>query len=185
MANSNYWVHDLDPFLFQFTENFGIRYYGLAYALGFLVGMWLLHLFCKHGKAALTPEQQSFTITAMMIGVLLGGRMGYMVFYALDETLRQPWVIFQVWKGGMASHGGFIGVLVACWCIADAGVAEPIWRLLHLHCRRSGIPACAKSDGCGRVPVSRRSPRRNAYHVRLRVHGRKEVLPRGVEKAHV
>ena len=110
MANSNYWVHDLDPFLFQFTESFGIRYYGLAYALGFLAGMWLLHLFCKHGKAALTPEQQSFTITAMMIGVLLGGRMGYMLFYALDDTLNRPWIIFQVWKGGMASHGGFIGV---------------------------------------------------------------------------
>ncbi len=118
MANSNYWVHDLDPFLFQFTESFGIRYYGLAYALGFLFGMWLLHLFCKYGKATLTPEQQSFTITAMMIGVLLGGRMGYMVFYALDDTLQRPWIIFQIWKGGMASHGGFIGVLVACWWVA-------------------------------------------------------------------
>ena len=108
----------MDPFLFQFTENFGIRYYGLAYALGFLSGMWLLHLFCKHGKAALTPEEQSFTITAMMIGVLLGGRLGYSLFYALDDTLNTPWVIFQVWKGGMASHGGFIGVLVACWWAA-------------------------------------------------------------------
>ena len=118
MSKTEYWVHDLDPFLFQFTENFGIRYYGLAYALGFLAGMWLLHLFCKHGKATLTPEQQSFTITAMMIGVLLGGRMGYMLFYALDDTLNRPWIIFQVWKGGMASHGGFIGVLVACWWVA-------------------------------------------------------------------
>ncbi|MBT5631426.1 MAG: prolipoprotein diacylglyceryl transferase, partial [Nitrospina sp.] len=118
MESSKYWVHDLDPFLFQFTENFGIRYYGLAYALGFLSGMWLLHLFCKHGKAVLTPEQQSLVITSMMIGVLLGGRMGYMLFYALDETLHRPWVIFQVWKGGMASHGGFIGVLVTCWWVA-------------------------------------------------------------------
>ena len=118
MESSNYWVHDLDPFLLQFTESFGIRYYGLAYALGFLSGMWLLHLFCKHGKAALTPEQQSLVITSMMIGVLLGGRMGYMLFYALDETLRRPWVIFQVWKGGMARHGGFIGVLAACWWVA-------------------------------------------------------------------
>ena len=118
MSKTEYWVHDLDPFLFQFTENFGIRYYGLAYALGFLAGMWLLHLFCKHGKATLTPEQQSFTITAMMIGVLLGGRMGYMLFYALDDTLNRPWIIFQVWKGGMASHGGFIGVLVACWWVS-------------------------------------------------------------------
>jgi len=118
VSKTDYWVHDLDPFLFQFTESFGIRYYGLAYALGFLAGMWFLHLFCKHGKATLTPEQQSYTITAMMIGVLLGGRMGYMLFYALDDTLNRPWIIFQVWKGGMASHGGFIGVLVACWWVA-------------------------------------------------------------------
>jgi phosphatidylglycerol---prolipoprotein diacylglyceryl transferase len=83
-----------------------------------LGGMWLLHLSCKHGKAELTPDQQSFTITAMMIGVLLGGRLGYSIFYALEETLHRPWVIFQVWKGGMASHGGFIGVLVACWWVA-------------------------------------------------------------------
>lgn len=118
MSKTDYWVHNLDPFLFQFTENFGIRYYGLAYAFGFLAGMWLLHLFCKHGKAALTPEEQSLTITAVMIGVLLGGRMGYMLFYALDDTLHRPWIIFQVWKGGMASHGGFIGVLIACWWVA-------------------------------------------------------------------
>ncbi len=118
MSKTEYWVHNLDPFLFQFTESFGIRYYGLAYALGFLVGMWLLHIFCKHGKATLTPDQQSCIITSMMIGVLLGGRMGYMLFYAFDDILRRPWVIFQIWKGGMASHGGFIGVLVACWWVA-------------------------------------------------------------------
>ena len=106
MSKTEHWVHSLDPFLFQFTENFGVRYYGLAYALGFLTGMWLLHLFCKHGKAVLTPEQQSYTITAMMIGVLLGGRLGYSLFYALDETLLRPWIIVQIWKGGMASHGG-------------------------------------------------------------------------------
>ena len=114
MSKTEYWVHDLDPFLFQFTENFGIRYYGLAYALGFLAGIWLLHLFCKHGKAALSPEGQSLTITAIMVGVLLGGRLGYMFLYALDDVIHRPWTIFQVWKGGMASHGGFIGVIVAC-----------------------------------------------------------------------
>jgi phosphatidylglycerol---prolipoprotein diacylglyceryl transferase len=118
VSKTEYWVHNLDPFLFQFTESFGIRYYGLAYALGFLAGMWLLHLFCKHGKAELTAEQQSFIITSMMIGVLLGGRIGYMLFYAIEDVLRRPWVIFQVWKGGMASHGGFIGVLIACWWVA-------------------------------------------------------------------
>lgn len=118
MSKTEHWVHSLDPFLFQFTENFGVRYYGLAYALGFLTGMWLLHLFCKHGKAVLTPEQQSYTITAMMVGVLLGGRLGYSLFYALDETLLRPWIIVQIWKGGMASHGGFIGVFVSCWWVA-------------------------------------------------------------------
>ena len=115
MSKSGYWIHDLDPFLFQFTENFGIRYYGLAYALGFLVGIWLLNNFCKNGKAALSPEEQSLTITAIMIGVLLGGRLGYMFFYAFQDVIQRPWSIFQVWKGGMASHGGFIGVVIACW----------------------------------------------------------------------
>ncbi len=118
MSKTEYWVHDLDPFLFQFTENFGIRYYGLAYALGFLVAIWLLHIFCKHGKAALTQEEQSLTITAIMVGVLLGGRLGYMFFYAFQDVIHRPWIIFQVWKGGMASHGGFIGVMIACWWIS-------------------------------------------------------------------
>lgn len=118
MPPTKYWIHNLDPFLIHFSGNFGIRFYGLAYALGFLVGIWLLHLFCKHGKAELSPEQQSLTITAMLIGVVIGGRMGYMLLYAIDDVLFQPWTIFQVWKGGMASHGGFIGVAVACWWIA-------------------------------------------------------------------
>ena len=118
MSKTEYWVHDLDPFLFQFTENFGIRYYGLAYALGFLVAIWLLHIFCKHGKAALTQEEQSLTITAIMVGVLLGGRLGYMFFYAFQDVIHRPWIVFQVWKGGMASHGGFIGVMIACWWIS-------------------------------------------------------------------
>ena len=118
MSKAKYWVHDLDPFLFQFTENFGIRYYGLAYALGFLVAIWLLHIFCKHGKAALTQEEQSLTITAIMVGVLLGGRLGYMFFYAFQDVIHRPWIILQVWKGGMASHGGFIGVVLACWWIS-------------------------------------------------------------------
>ena len=115
MSGNKYWVHDLDPFLFQFSENFGVRYYGLAYALGFLVAIWLLSIFCKQGKAALTPEEQSLTITAIMLGVLVGGRLGYMFFYAFQDMVHRPWSIFEVWKGGMASHGGFIGVVFACW----------------------------------------------------------------------
>ena len=115
MFKTGYWVHDLDPFLFFFPEAVGIRYYGLAYALGFLAGIWILHIFCKYGKAALTAEEQSLTITTIMVGVLLGGRLGYMFFYALQDVIHRPWTIFQVWKGGMASHGGFIGVMIGCW----------------------------------------------------------------------
>ena len=66
---------------------------------------------------------------------------------------------------------------MTCWCITDAGVAESIRRLLHLNGGRSGIPAGAKPDGCGRVSVSGRSPRRDTDHVRLWVHRRKEILP--------
>lgn len=115
MTNTKYWVHNLDPFLIHFSGNFGIRFYGLAYVLGFLVGGWLLYLFCKQDKVVLSSEQQYLIITAMLLGVFVGGRMGYMLLYAVEDFIYRPWTIFQVWRGGMSSHGGFIGVALACW----------------------------------------------------------------------
>ena len=110
-----YWVHDLSPFLYQFTENFGVRYYGLAYLLGFAAGWWLLVRYAKKGLAPLRAEQIGDLMTALVIGVLVGGRLGYFAFYQPEAIWRDPLTLLRVWDGGMASHGGFIGVAVALW----------------------------------------------------------------------
>ena len=115
MALGFIWTHDLDPFIYQFSENWGIRWYGLAYVLGFLVGAWLLWYYHRRGKSPLDPNQQSDLFFAIMAGVVIGGRLGYFLFYARDSLLEDPLVLFKFNQGGMASHGGFLGVTLAAW----------------------------------------------------------------------
>jgi phosphatidylglycerol:prolipoprotein diacylglycerol transferase len=111
-----YIEHNFSPFLVKFTDSFGIRYYGLAYLAGFLSAMWLLSIYTKKGRSKLTPSQQTDFLYALIIGVLVGGRLGYFLFYSPEIFLNRPLDIFKVWEGGMASHGGFLGVfLAAIW----------------------------------------------------------------------
>jgi phosphatidylglycerol:prolipoprotein diacylglycerol transferase len=110
-----YWVHNLDPFLIQFSENFGIRYYGLAYLAGFFAAVGLLLFYHRRGLSSLNPGLVTDLITTLVIGVLLGGRLGFFLLYQLDTLHLDPLAVFRVWEGGMASHGGFVGVLVALW----------------------------------------------------------------------
>ena len=113
-----YWEHNLDPFVYQFSENWGIRWYGLAYVAGFLVGMWLLHIYYKKGKSPFNPNQQSDIFFAIVLGVIVGGRLGYFIFYAPSVLLQDPLALFKLNQGGMASHGGILGVAIAAWFIA-------------------------------------------------------------------
>ncbi|MGJ8638079.1 MAG: prolipoprotein diacylglyceryl transferase [Opitutaceae bacterium] len=114
---SNYWVHDLSPFLIKFPENplgiEGIPYYGLSYLLGFIAAWWLLRVYDQKGKYAIDADSRATLMTALMIGVMGGGRLGYMLLYDLDAFLANPMIIIRVQDGGMASHGGFVGVLLA------------------------------------------------------------------------
>ncbi len=112
-AAHSYWVHDLSPFLVRFSDSFGIRYYGLAYVLGFLIAVLLLHLYWRTGRSALDPKAQSDLLVAVVIGVILGGRLGYFLFYSPATFLREPLAVLRIWDGGMSSHGGFIGVCLA------------------------------------------------------------------------
>lgn len=98
----------------QFSENFGIRWYGLAYVLGFLTAAWLLSLYHKRGKSPFNKDQQYNVLLFLVAGTMLGGRLGYMLLYDLQTLLSAPWKIIQVWKGGMASHGGIAGIVAAC-----------------------------------------------------------------------
>ncbi|MEY4085948.1 MAG: hypothetical protein RLZZ405_136 [Verrucomicrobiota bacterium] len=122
------WVHDLDPVAFHFPAGWGLRgvhWYGLAYAAGFLAAAWLLGRWRRQGLApARHAADESTLVTAVMIGVLAGGRLGHVLLYARDEFASDPLMVFQVWKGGMASHGGFLGVVLAgLWYARTRGVA--------------------------------------------------------------
>lgn len=121
IASSEYWpgwVHQLDPFLVQFTEQVGIRWYGLAYLLGFFVGYWLIILMARRGRGSLPEEKTADFILAIVLGTMIGGRVGYALFYGpellTDFSSRFPfWGVLRVWEGGMASHGGIAGIVCA------------------------------------------------------------------------
>jgi len=118
MTEPQYYVHDIDPVLLPIYGELGIRYYGLAYLLGFVASAWLLHRYYKAGKSPLNPEQQSTALIILVLGTLVGGRLGHIFLYDFMETLRDPLNIFRVWEGGMASHGGFAGVIFGGWVIS-------------------------------------------------------------------
>jgi phosphatidylglycerol:prolipoprotein diacylglycerol transferase len=122
----SYWVHDLSPFLVRFSDSLGIRYYGLAYVLGFLIAALLLHLYWRAGRSQLNPKVQSDLMIAIVIGVFVGGRLGYFLLYSPMTLLREPLALLRVWDGGMSSHGGFIGVCLAMiWLVRKHKLA---WR---------------------------------------------------------
>ena len=112
-ATSTHWVHDLSPFLLQFSETIGIRYYGLAYVLGFVCAAWLLRCYAR-AELSLVPAQKIGDLMfALILGVFLGGRIGHFILYQPEAVLADPLQLLRVWEGGMASHGGFVGVVVA------------------------------------------------------------------------
>lgn len=106
-------VHQWSPFLVEFGRGFGIRWYGLAYVLAFAAGFWILRHLARRGVGSV-PESQvgDFITWAAIFGVMLGGRAGNFLFYHPQEFLADPLSFFQIWKGGMASHGGILGLVV-------------------------------------------------------------------------
>ena len=107
-----YYLHNLNPFIFHITEKFGPRWYGMAYVSAFICGYLLLTWLAKKGYVDLNVAQVGDFITwAALFGVMVGGRLGYVLFYK-PEMLGEPLSIFRVWEGGMSSHGGMLGLLV-------------------------------------------------------------------------
>ncbi len=118
-AAAKYWVDDLNPFVVKFPDGWflpGIRWYGLAYVAGFLIAAGLMRLYARKGRLPLDADQRANLLMALILGVLLGGRIGYYLLYRPEELFANPLVLLRVWEGGMASHGGFIGgTLAAIW----------------------------------------------------------------------
>lgn len=109
---------DIKPYLLKF--NIGsfpieIRYYGILYLISFLLGYIFVQKNLKHRDVKLSQEQYSDFIFYIALGVIIGGRVGYMVFYSLPEFLANPLTLFHVWQGGMSFHGGALGVLLVSY----------------------------------------------------------------------
>ena len=136
-----YYIHDLNPFLIEFGSGWGIRYYGMAYVAGFLAWFYGLAWFRRKGWSSLNDNQIAELLFYTVLGVLIGGRLGYCLLYDWNETLRNPISVVAFWHGGlrgMASHGGIAGALIGFllwarktrvdgWAVADnAAVLAPV-----------------------------------------------------------
>lgn len=112
------YVHQLDPVIIQVGGSLALRWYGLAYLAGFLAGYLLLKRLAERKLWVLEPEKTAdFIAAAALLGVFAGGRLGYIFFYQIPKHgwaafMEDPLVLFRVWEGGMASHGGILGLVI-------------------------------------------------------------------------
>jgi phosphatidylglycerol:prolipoprotein diacylglycerol transferase len=107
---------EFDPIIIQLGPA-ALRWYGLMYLIGFVAAWWLARRRASAG-GVIKPEQVDDLIFYGALGVILGGRLGYIFFYNFDQWLADPFVLLRVWEGGMAFHGGLLGVIVAMALIA-------------------------------------------------------------------
>jgi phosphatidylglycerol:prolipoprotein diacylglycerol transferase len=108
---------NFDPVAFSIGP-LKVRWYGLMYLFGFVAG-WLLGRYrASRPGSGWQPAQVDDLIFYAALGVILGGRIGYVLFYGFRAFLDNPLMLFKVWEGGMSFHGGLIGVLLAMWLFA-------------------------------------------------------------------
>ncbi len=124
----------IDPVLIELGP-FAIRWYALAYIAGLLFGWWMAKKLCSSpalwgGRAPILPEEFDDAVVWIALGVILGGRIGYVLFYNLPYYAANPFEAFTLWHGGMAFHGGFLGSILA----------------MYLFCRRRGLPFVSMLD---------------------------------------
>ena len=115
-------INNFDPVAFQIMT-FEIRWYSLAYIFGIIIG-WLL---CKKILIKNTNINEKFDdyITYLIIGIILGGRLGYIIFYNFNYYLDNFFDIFKIWQGGMSFHGGLLGIIVASIIFAKKNNQDP------------------------------------------------------------
>jgi len=103
-----------DPVLISIGP-LAIRWYALSYIVGFMLFLWLGRRRIAQGNTLFTREMLDDFLTWGILGVIIGGRLGYVLFYKFSTYINHPLDIFKVWEGGMSFHGGFLGVLAAMW----------------------------------------------------------------------
>lgn len=138
-------VHpNFDPIAFSLGP-LHIRWYGLMYLLGFLIAWGLGRYRAQQSRSGWTAEQVDDVIFYSALGVILGGRIGYLLFYTGGAFFRDPLLIFRVWEGGMSFHGGFVGVLVAMLLLSRK-YQRPFWATVDFV-----APLVAPGLFCGRI----------------------------------
>jgi phosphatidylglycerol:prolipoprotein diacylglycerol transferase len=125
---------DIDPVLFQFGP-FALRWYALAFIAGLLMGWWYLRAYARLAPQRMTETDADDFLTWATLGVVLGGRLGYVGFYNLAYYADNPLAILKVWEGGMSFHGGLIGLFLAVLWFA----------------RRRAIPVLALGDAVATI----------------------------------
>lgn len=152
-----------------FGITFALRWYALAYIAGIVIG-WRLAVQAVrspglwHGPAPLNADQLERLLTWVIFGIILGGRLGFVLFYQPAHYLAHPGDILKIWEGGMSFHGGFLGVVAA-------GLA---------FCRREGVPLLSAGDLMAVATPVGLMLGRIANFVNAELWGRPTGLPWGV-----
>ena len=108
---------EFNTFAVQFG-GFGVRWYAVAYLVGLLAGWYLLRREASHIGSPLRPETMDILLNYVLFGVIIGGRMGYILFYNSAYYLAHPLAMLRIWEGGMAFHGALLGVAIAVLIMA-------------------------------------------------------------------
>ena len=164
---------DLRPEIFSIeigTFQLALRWYALAYIAGFIAGWWIIQRLLQrpalwpNDTAPMEPARVEGLLTYVIIGVILGGRLGFVLFYQPGYYLSNPSEILRVWEGGMSFHGGFAGVIVA-------GL---------IFCRRHGVPPLQIADAMALVAPIGIGLGRVANFINAELWGRPTLQPWGV-----
>ncbi len=120
----------IPPVLLELPGPLAVRWYGLMYVVGFGLGYLILHRLAGKGRLPITTEQVGEIVGWVAVGVIVGGRIGFLLFYA-PESLSHPLEWLRLWEGGLSFHGGLAGVVLLLW-----------WYI-----RKHGIPFLGLADG--------------------------------------
>lgn len=123
------WIHNLNPTLLSFGP-LEIRWYGLVYVLGFFLALWWMLRLQKKNRLELTKDQIWDLSFWLLLGVLIGSRL-FEIFWEPRYYLTNPLNLFKIWQGGMSFHGGFVGVILACWFYCKKNKID-FWKMVDI-----------------------------------------------------
>ena len=136
------YIHDINPIALKLGW-IEIHWYGLMYLLGFAIA-WMLGL-RRLKRLGWHPQQLSDLLFWIIVSVILGGRIGYVIFYNFAAFLADPLMLFRIWEGGMSFHGGLLGVMIAIWLFSRK-YHYPVWDIMDFV-----APLTAPGLGLGRL----------------------------------